>query len=441
MLQTITKDNQKSLFFSLEDTLNQRHPLYILSSKVDWEMFEREFSPLYCHDNGCPAKPIRLMVGLLILKHLRDLSDESAVEQWSENTYYQYFCGNQDFIAAEPCASSDLVHFRHRIGEEGIELIFKESIRLNGKDSEENNISADTTVQEKNITFPTDNKLQRKIIKKCQKIAEKEGIILRQSYTRTLKKLSAEQRFSRHPKNKNRAIKANRKVKTIAGRLVRELERKLPENHKYLLLLNIFNKILQQNKNSKNKIYSIHEPQVQCISKGKEHKKYEFGNKVSILYTQNTGVIVGALSFENQYDGHTLDAALEQYKRLLNKPPASVTADRGYKGKSKINETLIQIPKPFSQKLTQYQQKKQKKSFRRRAAIEPIIGHTKSDHRLSRNFYKGEFGDMINVMLAATGFNFRRIMNKYKKIFADIFLQIQQKFLLFFYTPKYIWTY
>jgi IS5 family transposase len=136
-----------------------------------------------------------------------------------------------------------------------------------------------------------------------------------------LKKLSFEQRFSRHPKHKKRAAKASRKVKTIAGRLVRELERKLPDKHPYTSDLEIFNRVLQQTKYSKNKIYSLHEPQVQCISKGKDHKKYEFGNKVSILYTQNTGVIVGALAFENQYDGHTLDAALEQYERLLNKTP------------------------------------------------------------------------------------------------------------------------
>ena len=144
-------------------------------------MFERTFTPLYCPDNGCPAKPIRLMVGLLILKHLRNLSDESIVEQWSENNYYQYFCGNQDFTPVSPCASSELVHFRKRIGERGIELILKESIRLNGKAGEEDNISADTTVQEKNITYPTDNKLQRKIIKSCQQIAQKENINLRQT--------------------------------------------------------------------------------------------------------------------------------------------------------------------------------------------------------------------------------------------------------------------
>ena len=116
MIGTIKNDNQRSLFFPLGDTLNQNHPLHILSEKVDWSMFEREFSVLYCPDNGAPAKPIRLMVGLLLLKHIHDLSDESVVEQWAENIYYQYFCAQQEFVPYQPCASSDLVHFRHRIG-------------------------------------------------------------------------------------------------------------------------------------------------------------------------------------------------------------------------------------------------------------------------------------------------------------------------------------
>jgi IS5 family transposase len=151
--------NQSSFFFTLEDTLNQKHPLYILTNKVDWNLFEKEFSPLYCEDNERPAKPIRLMVGLLIMKHIRNISDESVVEQWSENLYYQYFCGQQEFVSAAPCEASELVHFRKRIGEAGIELILKESIRINGDDSNDDQVSIDTTVQEKNITFPTDAKL------------------------------------------------------------------------------------------------------------------------------------------------------------------------------------------------------------------------------------------------------------------------------------------
>jgi len=425
MLTPSKKSSQKSLFFSLEDSLNQKHPLYILANQINWQMFEREFSVLYCHDNGCPAKPIRLMVGLLMLKHVRNLSDESIVEQWSENNYYQYFCGGQEFVPYQPCASSELVHFRHRIGEWGCELILKESIRINGKDGDQGDISADTTVQEKNITYPTDNKLHRRIIHNCKKIAKDQGIVLRQSYSQTLKKLAVDQRFGSHPKNRKKSAKANRKVKTIAGRLVRELERKLPQGHAFSPLINLFKQVLSQTKNSKHKIYSLHEPHVHCISKGKEHKKYEFGNKVSILYTQNTGVIVGALAFGNPYDGHTLEPALEQYERLKQKRPDNLYADRGYKGKTQIGKTRIHIPKTFSKKLSQYSQNKQRKKHKRRAAIEPVIGHLKEDHRLSRNFYKGIFGDAINVLLAAAAFNFKRMINKYKKLFGDIFLQMK----------------
>lgn len=419
MLPKKKDTTQGSMFFGLEDTLNQKHPIYILANKVNWQLFEDTFTPLYCSDNGRPAKPIRLMVGLLILKHLRNISDESVVEQWSENVYYQYFCGQKEFIPVEPCEASELVHFRHRIGESGIELILKESIRINGNDSHDSTASIDTTVQEKNITFPTDSKLHRKIIDKCRKIVDKENLPIRQSYTRTLKKLSLDQRFRNHPRNKWKARKADRKEKTIAGRLVRELERNLLLNSRYQSQIDLFKRILSQKKSDTNKIYSVHEPDVQCISKGKEHKKYEFGNKVSIIYTQTTGVIIGAMGFRNPYDGHTVEPALEQTERLLGKRTLkTLIGDRGYKGKRQINDTTIEIPKPFSnKKQSQYQQNKLKKQFRRRAAIEPINGHLKTDHRLNRNFYKGIAGDNINVMLAAAAFNFKRMMNKWKSSF------------------------
>lgn len=201
------------LFSSFEDTLNRKHPLYILANKIRWSVFEEAFNPLYCQDNGRRGKPIRLMVGLLILKHIRNISDESVVEQWSENNYYQYFCGENVFVPGVPCEASELVHFRKRIGEAGIELILKESIRVNGEDSDDDNVNIDTTVQEKNITFPTDAKLHKKIIQKCQKIAEKENLPVRQTYTRTLKQLSTDQRFRNHPKNKVKARKADKKSK------------------------------------------------------------------------------------------------------------------------------------------------------------------------------------------------------------------------------------
>lgn len=228
--------------------------------------------------------------------------------------------------------------------------------------------------------------------------------------------------FRHHPKNQAKVRKADRKIKTIAGRLVREVERNLPAQSKYQSDIALFKKVLAQKRSDSGKIYSLHEPEVQCISKGKEHKKYEFGNKVSIVHTQNTGVIVGALGFRNEYDGHTLEKTLEQSTRLTGSAPKTATVDRGYKGRGKIGDTLIQIPKSFNQnKLTKYQQNKLRKSFRRRAAIEPIISHLKTDHRLGRNFYRGLFGDNINVMLAAAAFNFKRMMNKWKASFLSFF--------------------
>lgn len=408
--------SQLGFYGSFEEQLSHRRPLYILANKIDWKIFEEAFKKHYSNE-GRPAKPIRLMVALLMLKHIRNLSDESVVEQWMENVYYQYFSGEASYACGVPCEASELVHFRNRIGEEGVELILKESIRVNGDDSNDSHVSIDTTVQEKNITFPTDDKLYKKIIKKCRSIAEEEGLPVRQSYARTLKKLSFDQRFRNHPKNQAKARKADRKIKTIAGRLVREVERNLPAQSRHQMGIALFKKVLAQKRNDSGKIYSLHEPEVQCISKGKEHKKYEFGNKVSIVHTQTTGVIVGAKGFRNEYDGHTLEKTLEQTRRLTGSAPQSATVDRGYKGRSKIAETLIQIPKPFNQKMTRYRQNKLKKSFKRRAAIEPTIGHLKTDHRLSRNFYKGIIGDNINVMLAAAAFNFKRMMNKWKSSF------------------------
>lgn len=428
--------NQPSLFFNFSDTLDQKHPLYILAHKIEWSVFEEAFEPLYCADNGRPAKPIRLMVGLLMLKHIRNVSDESVVEQWSENIYYQYFCGETSFVPGVPCEASELVHFRKRIGESGIELILKESIRVNGKDSDDDQVNVDTTVQEKNITFPTDAKLHKKIIKKCQGIAQQEQLPVRQSYVRTLKQLSRDQRFRHHVKNKGKAAKADRKIKTIAGRLVRELERNLPPHSKYQKELDLFKQVLAQKRNTKDKIYSLHEPQTCCISKGKEHKKYEFGNKASFVKT-DTGVIVGAMGFRNEYDGHTLGPALEQVTRLVGKAPAQAKVDRGYRGKTKIGDTNILIPSKSTKAKSYYQKKKLSDAHRKRAGIEPVIGHIKANHRLNRNFYKGIAGDNINIMLAAAGFNFKRMMNKWKSSFwhflNSIFQESQNHFLNYFY--------
>ena len=404
--------NTPSLFSNLSDMLNQSHPLYKLADKIDWKKFDDTFLPLYCQDNGRPGKPIRLMCGLLILKHHRNLSDESVVEQWSENAYYQYFCGMQEFTPSAPCASSELVHFRNRVGEKGIELIFQESIRVNNENDDKRHHDTafiDSTVQEKNVTFPTDAKLHKKIVNKVLDIVHKLELPLRQSYTFVLKRVYRDQRFRNHPKNRNKAIKADRKLRTIAGRLVRELKRNLGYNHNHDKLLGIFEAILLQKRNSQKKIYSIHEPEVQCISKGKEHKKYEFGNKVSIIRSA-TGIILGAMSFRNEYDGHTIEASLEQVERLTRRKIKMLAGDRGYRGKKEINGTKIVIPDAPKKSDSRYQRLKKHELFCKRAGIEPTIGHLKSDYRLGRNFYKGVKGDAMNILLAAAAYNFKRAM-------------------------------
>jgi transposase, IS5 family len=413
MLSKKQNTAQFGFYSTFEEQLSHQHPLYILANTINWNIFEEAFSKLYS-DEGRPAKPIRLMVSLIILKHIRNISDESVVEQWFENIYYQYFSGEKSYACGAPCEASELVHFRNRIGTQGIELIFKESIRVNGKDGRQREATTDTTVQEKNITYPTDNKLHRKIIKKCIAIAEKQDLELRQSYTRTLKKLLMDQRFRNHPKNKGKARKADKKVKTIAGRLVRELERKLPPSL-YQDTLALFKQVLAQKKTDTNKVYSLHEPHVQCISKGKEHKKYEFGSKVSIITTKNTGVIIGAINLEkNVHDSKTLQPALEQQQRLTGITLKNNFVDRGYRGVKEVSGTKIIIPDTPAKNRTLYEKQKLRKGFKRRAAIEPRIGHLKQDHRLSRNFYRGIKGDNINVMLAAAAMNFKRMINKWK---------------------------
>ena len=405
---------QSFLYQGLEEMLNPQEPLYQLTKKMPWKEIEKDFEKYYI-EFGRPAKPVRLMVSLLILKQMNNLGDETVVERWVQNPYWQYFSGEKDFQWKLPLEPSDLVHFRKRIGEEGVKKILAISIGLHGKASMEKEVVVDTTVQEKNITFPTDVKLHKKIIEQCRKISEEEGTHQRQSYRRVVKRLLMAQRFRNHAKNKKKAYAAARKLKTIAGRMVRELERELgkEQRQKYEEKLRIFNKILSQKKDDKEKLYSIHESKVYCVSKGKEHKKYEFGTKASIVMTKKSGIIVGAYSLEkNDYDGHTLPEALKQCQELRGSSPKVAIADRGYKGKTKIGETEILIPGQPKKGTSEYEKKKARARFRRRAAIEPIIGHLKTDYRLVRNYLKGLMGDSINLMLAAAAFNFRKLMRK-----------------------------
>jgi transposase, IS5 family len=434
MLAKQTNVNQMGFYSTFEEQLNHQHPLYQLSNVINWRVFDEAFSKHYSLTHGKPAKPIRRMVSLLILKQLRNLSDESIVEQWSENSYFQYFSGEICFSSLPPCVPTELVEFRKRIGAEGVELIFKESIKVNGDDANDDNLSADTTIQEKNITYPTDDKLHKSIIEKCQSIAREEQIELRQSYTQTIKKLSTIQRFKNNKNGFANAKRASKKIKTIAGVLVRELKRKLSADalFEYEQDLCLYQTILAQKRGDSNKIYSLHEPEVKCYTKGKAHKRFEFGSKVSIMVTQKTGVIVGALNFnETMHDSKTLDKVLEQYTRLNDKKAKNIFVDRGYRGPKVIDQINIYVPKP-NKNIT----KTKRKRHSRRAAIEPVIGHLKSDYGMNRNFLKGVIGDEINVLLAAAAMNFKRVMNLWKQRLVNLLFLCYQSVIQFLFFQR-----
>ena len=415
----------------LSEVLNSNKPLYQLADKIDWDFIEENLSKFYSKKVR-PSHPIRLMAGLLILKSLRDLSDETLVdEQWEENGFYQYFCGAEFYQSSKPCASSDLVHFRKRIGEQGVKIILKASIDIHDKPSgnKDEIAYADTTVQEKNITFPTDAKLHKKIIAKCNNIAKKEGIKLKNNFKKKSQKLLQSQHNRNHPKRWEQAIIASKELKRIAGVIVRDLERKLT-TEKHTEDIEIFKKILRQEKSSKNKIYSIHEPDIHCIGKGKAHKKYEFGSKFGILWSQSRGIILSGFDSRNQYDGDSLNGLVENYYEINDTLLKEIYCDRGYRG-AKIENTIIQTPKPPLKRDSESAKRKKRKHFRARAGIEPVISHLKHDFRMGINLLKGKIGDAINGLMACAAFNFKKWMKSFSFAhFSD--LKIALKSIIFY---------
>jgi len=415
----------KNLFSgSFMDMLDSKDPLIVLADVFPWSKVESKFRNYYKNDKvGRPNKPIRLMVGLLLLKQLKNLSDERIVQEWKQNPYLQYFCGLKEYAPSIPCHATELVKFRNRIGKEGLEFIFKCSVELHGDNAKQSQVIIDSTVQESNMTFPTDGKLAIKIVAKLLKIAKNENIKLRRSFIKEIKDLRIQLRFFRHPKKLKKALGAMKRLRQIAMIILRDIDRKFENNlelhNKYAKSFYLFNRVLKQERNTPNKIYSLHELDAYAINKGKDHKGYEFGTKASIVTTKDSCIIVGVASHKiNIHDSKTLDMVLNNaLANVGDKIINEAICDRGYRGTKEIilneNTISISIPGIRLKKDTKEQITIKREKFKRRAAIEPIIGHLKSDHRMARNYLKGFKGDEINLLLAATAFNLKKWMNIY----------------------------
>jgi len=434
------KKSDKSTLFNkrsrLVDILNLSHPLCTLANELDWLSLEDRFGEMYDESIGRPGKEVRLMVGLHYLKYTKDASDDTIVSQFLENPYYQYFCGNEYFEHHLPLDPSSMSNFRKRLSDRDLEGLLEETIKSGLKlkiisKKSFRDIIVDTTVQEKNVTFPTDSKLYYRMLCKLVAYAKNLGIELRQSYTFVSKYVFLQHGRYIHAKQFKRAKKALKKLKTYLGRVYRDILRKIasviPQGSTSVFVwpLILAGRLLKQTVNSKKKLYSLHEADVACISKGKSHKRYEFGNKVSLTTTSESSFIVGALSFSgNPYDGHTLKPALEQTERIVkNVTRAKITdayVDQGYKGHKYKGEIQVTIQKKgLKKKVTPSKWKR----IKRRSSIEPIIGHLKEDGRLKRNFLKGVKGDRLNLMLAACGQNMRKLLKALSLPVLNLFLK------------------
>ena len=333
---------QKDLFQpQLVDIINPNHPLVRLAKIIDWNLLDNELGAHFS-TVGAAALPTRLMAGLLYLQHLHNLSDELVLEQWLESPYYQYFCGETFFQHNFPCHPTSLVKWRKRLGEEGCEWLLTQTIQAGLKlkvikPASLKRVVVDTTVQEKNITFPTDAKLYNKARQQLTQLAKEQNITLRQTYDKACHELMPKIGRYGHAKQYKRMRKAIKQVKGFLGRVMRDIDRQVKQQGLTLTqkqedTLNQAYRLLKQTRQSKNKLYSLHEPNVDCISKGKAHKRYEFGVKASIAVTAKESFIVGARSYPgNPYDGHTLKDQLQQVETLTGKKPETCFVDRGYK--------------------------------------------------------------------------------------------------------------
>ena len=399
----------------LSNQLDLKHPLVRLAGLIEWQRFESAFGPFYHETAGRPGKPTRLMAGLTYLKHTYNLSDEQVCERWVENPYWQFFCGFDYLQHRLPIDPSSLTRWRERIGPAGIELLLTETVeaaKASGavKPGSLERVTVDTTVQPKAIAYPLDSRLYHRGREILVRLAARHGIKLRQSYQRLGKRaLRLANRYA-HARQMRRARREIRRLKTFLGRVTRDVARKLAIRPgvapHFAEALARIEQLLAQQKTDHAKLYALHAPEVECLAKGKVHKRYEFGVKVSVAATNREGLVLGMLALPgNPYDGHTLAPALAQAERVTGTAVARAYVDRGYRGHG-LDPGRVFISGQRGGVTPAI-----RRELRRRSAIEPVIGHMKTDGRLDRNFLAGARGDATNALLCGAGYNLRLILN------------------------------
>ena len=414
---------QSDLFKArLDQIVDLNHPLAKLARAIDWRFLEERFGAVYSDGSGHPPLPTRLMAGLAILKHMHDLSDQVLCERWIENPYYQLFCGEEFFQHTLTFDRSSMTRWRQRMGEEKLIALIQESLNVAtrtgaAKPADFSKVIVDTTVQPKAVAFPTDAKLMHRARERLVRLAKKHGLALRQFYERVGKRaLIAHQRYA-HAKQFKRANRALRTLRTYLGRVTRDILRRIKGDaaleEVFGVPLMLARRVREQRKNQRGpKVYSLHAPEVECIGKGKAHRPYEFGVKVSIATTLHHSkggqFIAHAKALPgNPYDGHTLEAVIPEIETQIGASLSRIVADRGYRGHNAPPDHRFKVYiSGQKRRVTEHI----KRDLRRRSAVEPVIGHAKAEHRMGRNYLAGRQGDAINAVLAATGYNFRRLL-------------------------------
>ena len=414
---------QNDLFRArLDQIVDMKHPLAKLSRAIDWGFLEKSFGAVYSDGPGQPPLATRLMAGLAILKHMHDLSDEVLCDRWLENPYYQLFCGEEVFQHELPLDRSSLTRWRQRMGEEKLVALLQESLAVAtrtgaAKPSDFSKVIVDTTVQEKAVAFPTDAKLMHRARERLVRLAKKHGVALRQSYARIGKQaLIAHQRY-KHAKQHKRANKALRRIRTYLGRVERDIARRIKNNEAqrdvFRRPLYLAERVREQRQNQRGKkVYSLHAPEVECIGKGKAHKPYEFGVKVSVATTLHRSkggqFIAHAKALPgNPYDGHTLATVIPEMEKQIGASITRIVADRGYRGHNAPETHKFRV---FISGQRRRVTQSIKRELKRRSAVEPVIGHSKNEHRMGRNYLAHPAGDAANAVLAAVGYNFRSLL-------------------------------